>query len=393
MNPPPTIGLDLGTGAVKGVLWDGDRILAEDFFDVAFLRDGGRVEVDPLPYRDEVFALLRRLADRADGEIGAISMCAASGNTLAVDAEGAPLCRIVSWLDSRTVDPPDDEVHEIVGWPWVGGFSQAHLCLLRRERPELFRPETFFCMNNDWIQFQLCGVRFLDYSSATPFYLQDQRTFRYCKKYLERVGVSEAQLSPLVSTGRVMGTLRESVAAGNLTTSTRLVSGSFDHPAAARACQITRPGDLLISCGTSWVGFFPVMERRIRPGTLFDPYLSPEGGPWGELVSLTGIGRELEAYIVNRYSTGPDRYQKFNEDAATGGPAANVMRETVRKFKDLLPEKQAEGKAILVGGPASSPSWRRIINRELKRDTAPSPFGKYAGAVGAAMIARQAMEL
>jgi sugar (pentulose or hexulose) kinase len=290
------------------------------------------------------------------------------------------------------VDPPDDDVHEIVGWPWGGGFSQAPLCLLRRERPELFRPETFFCMNNDWIQWQLCGVRFLDCSSATPFYLQDQRTFRYCKKYLERVGVSEAQLSPLVPTGRVMGTLRESVAAGNLTTSTRLVSGSFDHPAAARACQITRPGDLLISCGTSWVGFFPVMERRIRPGTLFDPYLSPEGGPWGELVSLTGIGRELEAYIVQRYSTGPDRYRKFSEEAETGGPAADVMRETVRKFKALLPETPAGGKAILVGGPASSPSWRRIINRELKRDTAPSPFEKYAGAVGAAMIARRAME-
>ena len=30
------IGLDLGTGAVKGVLWDGERIVAEKSVEVVF---------------------------------------------------------------------------------------------------------------------------------------------------------------------------------------------------------------------------------------------------------------------------------------------------------------------------------------------------------------------
>lgn len=384
-----SIGLDLGTGAVKGILWDGKRILAQDAFEVTFLRTETRVEIAPLPYREEVFSLLRRLAAKAPSKVDSIAMCAASGNTLVTDGNGSPLSNIISWLDPRKCEPPDSLVHEIIGWPWVGGFSYTHLVELRRNDPHLFAPDSFFGMNNDWLQFLLSGVRFLDYSSATPFYLQDQRNFHYHQPYLEKLGISQDQLPRLVASGCIMGTLRPELAEGNLTPETRIVSGSFDHPAAARACGILHPGDILLSCGTSWVGFTPAEERRIRPGVLIDPFLAPEGS-WGEIVSLTGIGRELEEQIVRSYSSGPDRYLKFNEDALSSGPSAGLMRSTVAKFRSLLDKMEHFGKVILTGGLAESPAWKQMITDGLGCPVESSPFGKYAGAVGAAMLAMNA---
>lgn len=392
MNRNMTIGLDLGTGAVKGVLWDGRETVARDSFDVVCRHEGGRVEIEPLSYWEEVLALLRRLALPSPGPVAAVCICAASGNAMAYTRDGTPLTGIISWLDPVTADPPDALVHEVTGWPWCGGFPYAHIQRMRRERPELFRTGVCFGMNNDWIQFRLCGQRFLDYSSATPFYLQDQRVFKYHPPYLERLGLTAEQLPRLVASGQVMGRLRPEIAVGNLTVATVLASGSFDHPAAARACGVTHPGELLLSCGTSWVGFTPAPARKIRPGVLFDPFLSPEGGPWGEMVSLEGVGRELEEYIVQHFSSAPDRYRRFGADAAAGGPAAEIMRQTVRRFWQLLSENRIKPeKAVMVGGPAESEPWRKITAEELDCRLESSPFGKYAAAAGAAVMADRAL--
>ena len=67
-------------------------------------------------------------------------------------------------------------------------------------------------------------------------------------------GITERQLPELVPSGSLIGTLKPELCGGALTAKTRIVAGSFDHPTAARAAGVTRPGEMLLSCGTSWVG-------------------------------------------------------------------------------------------------------------------------------------------
>ena len=145
------IGLDLGTGAVKGVLWDGEKVAAENSVEVEFVREGDAVEIDADGYREGVLGLIRELAAAGDAPVAAIAMCAASGNTLVTDADGTPRTRIVSWLDNRKEPSPDPDIHEVVGWPWPQGFPFAHLLRMRRETPEVFAPGFRVCMNNDYI--------------------------------------------------------------------------------------------------------------------------------------------------------------------------------------------------------------------------------------------------
>lgn len=383
------IGLDLGTGAVKGVLWNGEHVVAARSVPVDFIREGNAVEIDTVSHRDRIFGLIRALGAESACGIDAIAMCAASGNTLITEQDGTPRSRIVSWLDTRKEPAPDDHVHEVVGWPWNHGFPYAHIQRMRRENPELFAPGFQVCMNNDWLQFLLCGTFALDHSSATPFFLQDQRTFRYHKPYLEKLSLAEEHLSKLVPSGTVIGTLRKELSGGNLTPETRIVAGSFDHPSAARACGICRPDEMLLSCGTSWVGFHPVEHRCIRENILMDPFLIHEGGLWGEIIPWGKAGLKLEDWIVRHYSSGPDRYRKLTADALAGGPAKEMMCRTAARFRELAFPDIRFSRVVLAGGPSESEAWRKYIAESWNCNIEISPYGKYTGAVGAAMLAME----
>lgn len=279
-------------------------------------------------------------------------------------------------------------MHEIIGWPFVGNFPYAHLVHLKQTHPEIFDGTECVGMNNDWIQFLLCGRRALDFSSATPFYLQDQRTFTWHRPYLDKLGIRLESLPKLIPSGTVIGTLRPELAEGNLHPGTLIVSGCFDHPAAARAVDISTPDDMLISCGTSWVSFRATPKRCIAPGTLADPYLSSNGGPWGQIVSLPRIGQEIEAWIQTHIGSGSDRYQKMNDDALAGGQAQTMMRDIMHRFQQRLGLASHCRRLVMVGGPTESPAWSQAATAVFGTPIEPSPYAKNAGAVGAAKLAQ-----
>ena len=100
------IGLDLGTGAIKGVCWnDGKGVLKSLSERVVFAHPApGHAEIDPAQYRAQVVRIIGELAEAADAPVAGIAFAAASGNTLLCDAEGSPKTPIVSWLDTRLAD-------------------------------------------------------------------------------------------------------------------------------------------------------------------------------------------------------------------------------------------------------------------------------------------------
>lgn len=382
------IGLDLGTSAIKGVLTVSDAVRAMQSSEVVLRRTPETVDIEPLGYAEQVLALIRALAAQAPGPVAALAIAAASGNTLVTSADGTPRSAIISWLDPRTCAPPDERVHEIIGWPFVGNFPYAHLFHLKLDQPEIFDGSEQVGMNNDWVQFLLCGRRALDFSSATPFYLQDQCRHCWHQPYLDRLGLRHDSLPELVPSGQVIGTLRPALAGGNLHPDTLIVSGCFDHPAAARAANIQNPDEMLISCGTSWVAFRATPERSLRPGTLADPYLSDSGGPWGEIVSLPRVGQEIEHWVQTHVGSGPDRYQNMNTEALAGGPARQMILEIMHRFRQRLGATGGFRRLVMVGGPTESPAWSQAAETVFGTPIDPSPHAKNAGAVGAAGLAR-----
>jgi len=420
------IGLDLGTSAIKGVLTDAyGAVLAEAGADNRLLHpQDGWVEVEPQPHYQNLCRVIRELAAAAPGEVTAMAMAAASGNTLLTDAAGTPLTNIINWMDRRAEQKPPAaiaglataDVTQITGWPCVSSFPLAHLAWLREHRPDLYRSAGHYGMDTDWLLYRLTGKWLMDHSTATTFHLQEQAAGAYYEPFLEMLDIPLAKLSALAPSGMAVGPLTgPALCDTGLSPRTTVVTGCFDHPAAARAAGVLTPGQLLLSCGTSWVGFTPFLDRQgiLDAQMLCDPFLSASGGPWGGIFSVPYIGRTIDWYVDNVIAPGAsDRMRIFDEAAAEAAPGAggleidlrlppravkadrrNASRAVMEGAARLLNEKIVALKehgfrydrAVLVGGPARSPVWPGIVADITGLEVAIG--ARSAGAQGAAILA------
>lgn len=419
------IGLDLGTSAVKGVLLDSrGSVLATAGREVPYQYPGeGWVEGDPEAHWTVVWEVIRSLAAQSPVTVAAIAASGASGNTLLCDRDGHPLTPILNWMDQRCVGsrPPSigdlspEEVREVVGWPIVESFPLAHLAWFREHRSGDYARAERVCMNTDWFLHRLSGEWVMDRSTATTFHLCHQEQAQWYPPFLERLGLRSSQLSRLTESGRAVGPLQKQWTVPGLTTETLMVTGSFDHPSAARATGILDPGSLMLSCGSSWVGFVPLAERRkvLEAHLLCDPFLSGDGGPWAGMFAVPRIGPVIDDYVTRVIAPGEaDPYAVFNAAAAAAPPGADgltidlreparehqaspaaisraVMEGAVRLLAEKLDELKGHGitfeEAVLVGGPSKSRIWPDLIASGMGlRLRVGNP---HAGALGAAFLA------
>ncbi len=428
-NPETTIGLDLGTSALKGVLLaEGGRILRAAERRVTYDRPApGYVETGAEAHWRDVVGLIRELTVAAPGRVRALAISGASGNTLLADAAGRPMTPIINWMDCRSKGRPPPslrglipaEVRRVTGWPCVDTFPLAHLAWLRQHRPVQFDEAAHVCMNTDWLLHKLTGRWAMDPSTATTFHLQDQVRRRWHTPYLERLGLREEQLSRLTGSGVAVGFLTPQAAGETgLTTDTPAVTGAFDHPSAARAVGILEPGQLMLSCGTSWVGLLPCSDRDalIEADLLCDPFLRDVNGPWAGMFSVPAIGPVIDEYLerlIAPDTEGRARLERFDTLAAEAPAGARgleidllappqpieaepaliaraVMEGAARALNRKLERLRDRGfvfkKAVLVGGPGRSPVWPGIIAEITALEL--TVASSHAGAKGAALLAK-----
>lgn len=426
-NTQLLIGLDLGTSVIKGVLMTTDgRILKEALRENQLLqpRDGW-VELDPEQHYRNVCGVIRELAAGAPSEIAALAMAAASGNTVLTDAEGRPLRAIVNWMDRRaegvTLAPlaglTSESVAQVSGWPCVTSFPLAQLAWLKDQEPETYRAAAHYGMDTDWLLYRLTGLWRMDTSTATTSHLLDQLHGVFHQPFLKRLEIQGACLSPLIGSGVAVGLLTAQARQDTgLGPETQVVSGCFDHPAAARAAGVLRPGQLMLSCGTSWVGFVPHAAREdiLKAKLLCDPFLSETGGPWAGMFSVPCVGRTIDGYVTHLIAPDEaDKMRVFDERAASAKPGAgglridlrepppralqasreNVARAVMEGAARLLNEKLVEARAfgfrferaVMVGGPSRSPVWPGIVAEITGLEV--TSADRSAGARGAAILA------
>lgn len=435
-EPEYLIGLDVGTSSVKGVLISTDGALisrARKRFEYLTPRPN-HVESKPEDHYAFFCEVVRELARAVpDGKnVAAISMAAASGNTLALDSDGQPLTNIISWLDTRYAEDPaevleklgTEDLYTTVGWPWGGTFPLAHLLWLKSQETATFERAARFAMSNEYLYFRLTGKWGIDPSTGTTSYLQVQADQTWNLSLLSKIGIPEEKLSIIGPSGSALGNITETAAEETgLSTETVAVLGAFDHPCAARGAGVLEPGEMLLSCGSSWVGFYPIPRRTVgvTQRLLIDPFLSPKG-PWAVMYSIPKIGVAIERYIdsLAPAEEGTNRVEKFDRDAekcaaGAGGlflsPLADIhmlvngkgapgksdeeiaraimegVAFEVRKFvADLRSVGIGCDKMVMVGGPSESPIWPRILSAVVGTEVT-TAGGQTAGATGAAVLA------
>ena len=420
------IGLDLGTSAIKGVLLSKEgKILATASGEYQYQITPGRKLLDPCSFIDTCFDVINQLADSvvSNDRIAAICPCCASGNLICLDHNFQPLTPIIGW--QSTVDEEElaefyndeeaAEVYRTVGWPVVNGFPIAYLPWIHKHKAEIIQNAGMICTSAEYLNFILTGNFGISPSMATPFYLMDQEKGEYNKVLLDRFEIKEVQLPPIYDKGTLIGTVQSALGDRlSLPVGTPVILGSFDHPSCATGAGVYESGEVLLSCGTSWVEFFPIPNRNkgINSGLLVDRFML-DGSPYCVMSSLTSVSEKIDAR--RQHYLGEISHREFDElilqstagcnglsfdfterdfTSGEGYEKCHIARAIMEGIANLLKQSfiVADKKGLpaehitMVGGITNAPVCVQVIADTLERDIK-VVNSVSAGAVGAAMLA------
>lgn len=420
------IGLDIGTTAIKGVLMTTEGKVVNSFtggYD--YITKENQKLLNPEEFINTCFSVIKKLANATEKEdkILAICSCCASGNLILLGKENQPITPIIGW---QTVVSEEDknafytkneqeDFYNIVGWPLNCRFPALYLAAIKLHKPELIDNAEMIAMSAEYLNFALTGKWGISHSMGTPFFLMNQENGTYNLPLLEKLGISENKLPPIYSKGTVLGkVMPENAEKLGLSVDTQIVLGSFDHPSGAMGSGVFEEGEMLLSCGTSWVEFFPVSSRDFAISTkgLVDRYML-DGSPYCVMKSITSISEKIDAL---RYHYLGDISHKEYDDLAKSAPlGCNGLRFNFTDDDFVIDDKFSRGdiaraiieaaalilkenlnslekcglkaeKITMIGGISNSDVCVGIVSEVLERPVFVSN-GQAAGAVGACLLA------
>ena len=200
----------------------------------------------------------------------------------------------------------------------------------------------------------------------------------------------------------------------SLSADTKIVLGGFDHPSGAMGAGVFEEGEMLLSCGTSWVEFFPVSSREFAISTkgLVDRFML-DGSPYCVMKSITSVSEKIDA--LRRYYLGEISHKEYDYLAKSAPLGCNGLKFNFTDDDFVIDSKFTRGdiaraiieaaalilkenlnilekcglkaeKITMIGGISNSDVCVGIVSEILERHVGVSN-GQAAGALGACLLA------
>lgn len=412
------IGLDIGTSSVKAALMPvfGKLKMCKTKKHTYYNKDGFKT-LDADEFCEGCFEVIKELTSQLDDNDKVLGVCAsgASGNLLFVK-DGRAVSPVYGWqikFDEEITDKvlgafEPDFIYNAVGWPRNHGFPLDGLAYFKGTNPSVIEDADMICMHIEYFNFLLTGKWGITPSMGTPFYMINQEEIKYEQKFLDVLGIDELKLPPIMEHCSKLGEITEFASEKTgLKTGTPVILGTFDHPSAARGAGVFDEGEVLISCGTSWVVFVPLSKREdaISKRMLSDPFMYPKGNCSG-MKSLTSVSDTIDKYMKKYLGDiSFEELDRLSDKAPIGANgllidddtdisgyektdiARAIMESIALRLNEFLKEYAKDCRTIrLVGGITKSKVWSRVIS-EITGKTVEIINGEHAGAVGSAIMA------
>ena len=330
----PTLGLDIGTTSCKAVaLSAAGEVLGVKSATYPLLTDrSGRAEQDPHAIWQAVCRSLNELvgllSEQGLPHPAGLALGGAMHSILPLEKRHEPLGNALIWADSRAAKPVLDgaaarRLYEATGCPLQTPYHPARLRWFRGTHPELFRRAQSFVSLKDYVAYRLTGTLATDVGMASTTGLLDIRQATWHEGALELAGVTAAALPDLVSPSDQLGSLTpEAAAATGVAAGLPVFAGSSDGGLANLGSGVVRPGETVVTVGTSGAVRQVATAPQLDPAGLTWCYLLTEGRYFaGGAINNGGLA--LEWLRTTLYSELPqtEGFRQLLTDAAAVKPS------------------------------------------------------------------------
>lgn len=436
------IGLDLGTSSLKALLLDREhrvRAVASAPLTVQQPHVLWR-EQDPADWwhacEDALGQLLREAGRQGidAGEIAGIGLSGQMHGATLLGAADETLRPAILWNDGRShqecieLERAVPQSREITGNLMMPGFTAPKLAWVARHEPQVFDRVRKVLLPKDWLRLRLTGEYASDMSDAAGTMWLDVGRRDWSDRMLTATGLSRAHMPSLHEGATVTGLLRAEVARRHGLRRIPVVAGAGDNAAGAIGMGIVRPGQAMLSLGTSGVFFVATDAFLANPSRAVHSFCHALPRTWHlmsvmlsaasclehtrELVRAADVGamlaeaqrRQIDTatpiylpYLNGERTPHNDHRMRaafFGIDAATrSADLVNAVLEGVGNgLADGIEAVEATGarseEITLVGGGSRSAYWAQMLADIVQRPLTLREGGDLGPALGAARLAR-----
>lgn len=439
------IGLDVGTGGVRGLLVDATgRVRATHHQSHATLFPQPLwAEQVPEEWLRGALTVLGQLArDAAAGPltVRAIGLTGQMHGAVVLGPDDRPLRPAIIWMDQRSAVEAEalepqlraSGLYALTLNPSLPNMTASKIAWLKRHEPRVHARITRLLLPKDFVRLGLTGEYATDVSDASGTLMLDVPRRKWAYPIADLLGLERSALPSLHESSSISGQLRPAVAeALGLQPGIPVAAGASDQAAGGVGADVRQAGGLMLSLGTSGVLFGALNAVPVRPGHpalhLFC-HAVPDAWHWMGVTQAAGgslkwfhdnlapgteyADLDKEAEAVNAGAEGlmflpylmGERAPLLDPGArgafvglsvghGRGHLARAVMEGVAHSLRQVMDVASRElslvGPVRATGGGARSDLWRRILAATLNRPVArlTSPEGP---AFGAAILAAEA---
>lgn len=340
------LGVDIGTTSTKAVLF-GDRgtVISKHSSGYPLFSPAPSIaEQDP----DEIFQAVKSSIKGAlqkgainPEKIELVSFSSAMHSIIAIDINGQPLTRSITWADSRATQWAEKikdkfngiEIYRRTGTPIHPMSPLAKIAWIRSDHPEIFDKTYKFIGIKEYVFYKLFDRYVVDHSIASATGMFNLSQCSWDTEALQVVGITGEQLSEPVPTTYILTDLKKEIAEElGLSSETPFVIGASDGVLSNLGVNAIDPGVVAITIGTSGA-IRTVTDKPITDpkGRIFCYALTQNhwvvGGPVnnGGMV-LRWVRDELaSAEVETAKRLGIDPYEVLTKIAARVSPGSDGL--------------------------------------------------------------------
>ena len=265
------IGIDLGTSGVKVIVLDRKgEILDSVTKPLAISRPQPLwSEQCPLEWWEATCGAMDELAENLDlSSVESIGLSGQMHGAVTLDNNGDVIRPAILWNDGRCFEEchlletlvPDSRT--ITGNIMMPGFTAPKIKWIETHEPDNHLLIDKVLLPKDYLRYRLCGEFASDMSDSAGTMWLDVESREWNEELLKATGLGIQNMPKLYEGNEITGFLHQQLASKWRMRQVSIVAGGGDNAAGAIGVGVTKPGEAMLSLGTSGV-YFAVSDGMV----------------------------------------------------------------------------------------------------------------------------------